>query len=204
MAKQAKDYRITTGYGYIPGYPLNGGFHRGEDRIMPIGTPILVNGVKIGTSGVTGFTTGAHLHIGKWGASGVMNPKGAGFSFKSALVTTVDPYNDDANGRFVRIRGDGYNWVYLHMNTISVRVGQKLVAPKPTKPTYPKQVMVKSKAGANVRDKPTTESRLAGSKFLKYGTKFTVKGKVKGQTISGNPYWYQTSHNNFVWTGNIT
>ncbi len=61
----AKDFPITQAYGYDPSYPLNGGYHKGVDYGCPSGTEIVVNGVAIGLSGNTGYSSGAHLHVGR-------------------------------------------------------------------------------------------------------------------------------------------
>lgn len=124
--KDASQYPITTPYGNVPGYPLNNGFHNGIDYGCPTGTPIVVNGVTIGLSGATGYVTGPHLHVGKWSGGTVMDPGvGGGFHFNSAKVTEI---NEDAtNGKYVRVQGDGYSWVYLHMSDNNkVSVGQVL------------------------------------------------------------------------------
>ena len=129
----ASDYPITTPYGYVPGYPLNGGFHRGQDRVMPTGTPVLVNGVQIGLSGNTGYSTGAHLHVGRFVTGAATDPQGGGFSVASASVTGVG--YDAENGHYVQVRdgGDGSTWVYLHLNSTSVVAGQRLTKPQEDK-----------------------------------------------------------------------
>jgi murein DD-endopeptidase MepM/ murein hydrolase activator NlpD len=132
MGKQAKDYPVTFPYG-ATGAPYNKTYpHRGDDRIMPKGTPVVVNGVQIGLSGSTGWATGPHLHIGKW-AGVAYNPRGLGFSFQNAKVTQVDTLDNDANGRYVRVQADGYSWVYLHLSAVTCKVGQvlKVRAPLP-------------------------------------------------------------------------
>ena len=120
----AKDYPITTPYGQVAGYPLNGGFHRGEDRAMPVGTQVIVNGVLIGLSGNTGASTGPHLHVGRWVGGAVTAPNGGGFNFNSAVVTEVG--YDAASGNFIRIQADGASWVYLHLSKQLVSKGQEL------------------------------------------------------------------------------
>lgn len=123
----AQDYAVTTPYGQVAGYPLNGGFHMGIDYGAPEGTPVVVNGVVIGLSGATGYATGAHLHVGRWVGGTVTNPGvGGGFHFNSAKVTEIHTVNDGANGKYVRIQGDGASWVYLHLSQVKVSVGQVL------------------------------------------------------------------------------
>jgi len=132
-----KDYPITTPYGQVAGYPLNNGFHNGIDYGCPVGTPLVVNGVIIGLSGNTGYSTGAHCHVGKWINGVVQNPNGGGFQFNSAKVTEI---NEDAtNGKYVRVQGDGASWVYLHLSDNNkVKVGQVLQgATMPTSQSTP-------------------------------------------------------------------
>lgn len=208
MSKQAKNYPVTFAYGAKDGYFYGpegkiGPYHRGDDRAMPVGTPVIVNGVTIGLSGATGNVSGPHLHTGKWLGNKDYNPQGQGFTFKSAIVTQIDTVNDDANGFFVRIQGDGYSWVYLHLSKVFVKVGQKLVPPAPPKPEYPKTVRVVSRWGAYVRSQPSTGAKLSGSRFLPYGTIFRVAGVVKGQPVGGNNKWYKSMYGNYVWSGNI-
>lgn len=122
----AKDYPITFGYGATtkPYGTATNPYHRGEDRAMPTGTPVVVNGVTIGLSGNTGWSSGSHLHIGKWVSSQDVNPNGGGFVLPNATVTQVG--EDAVNGRFVRIQSDGFTWVYLHLNSTNVTKGQEL------------------------------------------------------------------------------
>lgn len=118
-------YPVTEGYGKQPDYPLNNGFHNGIDYGLPMGTPVIVNGVTIGLSNNTGASTGPHLHVGKF-INGVVQDPGVdnGFQFNSAVV--YDTGSDSTNGNFVRITADGALWVYLHLESILVTKGQVL------------------------------------------------------------------------------
>lgn len=123
--KEVSAYPITTPYGIVPGYPLNGGFHRGEDRAAPQGTPVIVNGVTIGLVGTTGASTGSHLHLGKWVNGIVMPPNGQGFTLKNPYVDSTG--YDSVNGNYIRLKdSNGVLWVYLHLSKVNVIKGQVL------------------------------------------------------------------------------
>lgn len=129
----ASQYPITTPFGWVDGYPLNQdaahpgqGFHNGIDYGCPAGTPVVVNGVTIGLSGNTGYSTGAHCHVGRWVGGKSTDPGvGGGFHFDDATVTECK--EDATNGKYVRVQADGASWVYLHLsdNTL-VSPGQEL------------------------------------------------------------------------------
>lgn len=124
----ASTYPVTFPYG-ATSYPYGTAqypYHRGEDRYMPIGTPVIVNGVQIGLSGQTGFVTGPHLHIGRFVNGSDTNPSGGGFNL--AVPATITDFGYDAtNGNYVGIRDAlGTRWVYLHLNSSNVSVGQIL------------------------------------------------------------------------------
>lgn len=127
--KDASQYPVTFAYGAQDGefYGPNGSvgpYHRGDDRAMPAGTPVPVNGHQIGKSGSGG--SGPHLHIGRWVNGQDTNPRGQGFSLDGAVVTRVK-YNDGLNGNWVGIRSsDGAEWQYLHLSEINVKVGQEI------------------------------------------------------------------------------
>lgn len=129
--KDASQYRITFPYGSTkPPYGTKQyPYHRGEDRAMPTGTDVLVNNMKIGDSGATGFVTGAHLHVGRWVNGKDTNPQGRGFSLPDAVVHSVG--QDSVNGKYVRILSRGVIYVYLHLSAISVKPGQKVKVKAP-------------------------------------------------------------------------
>jgi hypothetical protein len=131
--KQASDYPISFPYGATsaPYGTAALPYHRGDDRAMPNGTPVIVNGVQIGLSNNTGFSTGSHLHLGRFQGGKDTNPNGQGFNLKApVMVTTVA--SDATNGKYVRLTdGDGVQWVYLHLQSQSVTQGQELKGGSP-------------------------------------------------------------------------
>lgn len=129
----AQDYPVTFGYGATDGvyYGPNGSigpYHRGDDRAMPYGTPVVVNGVVIGLSGDGNGAYGPHLHVGEFIGGLDVNPHGAGFTLDGARVHSIlNDYSDPVNGKYVRIIDSaGEIWVYLHMSQLNVTPGQEL------------------------------------------------------------------------------
>lgn len=151
-----QDFPVTTPYGYVVGYPLNGGFHTGIDYGCPTGTPVIVNGVTIGLSNNTGASTGPHCHVGKYVNGVIQNPGvGNGFIFASAVV--YDTGYDSLNGNYVRITGDGALWNYLHLESILVTKGQVLQGENTVKP-WREGIIV---AFQNFLDRDPTEDEIA-------------------------------------------
>lgn len=125
MSKNANEYPVTTRYGLVAGYPLNGGFHRGIDYGAPLNTPVRVNNVEIALTGSTGASTGPHLHVGKWQGTQVYDPGTGGFTFNNAVVAQIG--QDPTNGKFIMLHADGFTWIYCHLNKINVEEGDKIV-----------------------------------------------------------------------------
>lgn len=126
----AQDYPVTFPYGATDGVYYGkeaqgkptyiGPYHRGDDRAMPVGTPIVINGLKIGLSGATGAASGPHLHTGKFESGVDVNPKSGGFDIpQPAHVQAIG--QDDVNGRWVQIvDATAMLWAYLHLSAIYV------------------------------------------------------------------------------------
>lgn len=131
------DYPITFPYGATSAPYSSTNPHKGEDRAAPKGTQVPVNGVLIGTVGTTGFSTGNHLHVQKFSlATGNrVHPRGGGKTLPNAVVTHVDTEGATGKGKFVRVRSGSYDWEYLHLDTIKVKVGEKLGEDMTTKST---------------------------------------------------------------------
>lgn len=125
--KDASQYPVSFPYGatsspYSPSNP-----HKGDDRAAPGGTPINVNGTVIGLVGTTGYSTGNHLHLGKFVNGTATNPNGQGFNLQNPVVDSTG--YDATNGNYVRIRdAQGVIWVYLHLSQINVKKGDVLGA----------------------------------------------------------------------------
>lgn len=104
---------------------------------MPIGTPIIVNGLLIGYSGNTGNvdprptpsnpTAGAHLHLGKFMNGNAVNPGLEGFSMQDGFI--YDTGEDSNNGEYVRIFANGAIYVYCHLSKIVAVKNQQVVGP---------------------------------------------------------------------------
>jgi len=130
--KTARDYPVTFAYGAKDMYfygpkGIIGKYHRGDDREMPVGTPVVLNGrTKIGLSGTSGASSGNHLHTGRFLLGKDINPNGGGFKFKSGKVFATG--EDSVNGKWVKVRSNvsGAVWVYLHLSKITCKAGDKV------------------------------------------------------------------------------
>ena len=180
MAKTIWDYKISDVYGYSKNYFNYTHFHTGVDRAAPKGTPITVNGVKIGEVGTTGLSTGNHLHVGKYLYGKSLNPKTGGKTLSLAKVTEVA--EDSRNGKYVRVQSGVYSWVYLHMSKQTVKVGQRLKLSK----TKPKKVYTKVKSGEGL-------SHIAKRSGYKYWWSPTTYAKLA--KLNGSKNWITFNRN---------
>lgn len=131
----ASDYPINFPYGatsapYSATHP-----HRGDDRLCPEGTPVVISGVTIGLTGATGKVIGAHLHIQEWNAD-YANTRKPQNAFQPGIVVNIDPdgtQGDGSFGKFITIQNaDGWNDSYCHLSEINVSVGQEIGGNMPT------------------------------------------------------------------------
>jgi hypothetical protein len=104
---------------------------------MPVGTPVIVNGVQIGLSGNGNGRYGAHLHVGRFAGGGDTNPQGGGFNLAGARVTSfLNDFSDPVNGKYIRVQdASGAVWVYLHLSEVTCSVGQVLGGGSPAPQT---------------------------------------------------------------------
>lgn len=128
-----------------------------------------------------------------WGHAGVQLANGRFWS-DGTIYTDVHAY---LNGHWPKFVGWGES-------VNDVKVINFVATPAPAPSLYPKWVKVKTLRGANVRSAPNTTSKLAGSRYLPYGTPFRVSGIVNGENVGGNNKWYKSMYGNYIWTGNIT
>ncbi len=71
---------------------------------------------------MTGASTGPHTHVGKWQGSQVLDPgTQGGKTLTSPKVIFTG--SDSTNGNYIKLESQGYQWVYLHLNQINVKVG---------------------------------------------------------------------------------
>lgn len=124
--KDASQYPVTFPFGAITPPYTKIHPHLGEDRKMPAGTPILVNGQLIGLSGNSGASTGDHLHIQRVAKDAVVRPLGGGFALPKPVVVVQAGFNKEV-GNYVRLQdGNGETWSYFHLYEIKVKVGDKI------------------------------------------------------------------------------
>lgn len=120
----AKDYPVTFPYGATTApYSLEHP-HKGNDRKMPSGTPVVVGDTIISLSGNTGLSSAPHLHTqaGKDQATQTtVNPDP--YEFQPGVVINLG--TGPQWGNFVTIRTEsGMCITYAHLSKISVDLGQ--------------------------------------------------------------------------------
>lgn len=129
MAKTAAQYPVTYKFGYSKDYFNYAVFHSGEDRGCPTGTALVVNKTKLGETGDTGWSTGAHLHITRRRGGKAINPKGSGFRLRNIIRAPRVVYigQDDKNGKYIVAQNwQGDKFYYCHLSKIICKVGQQI------------------------------------------------------------------------------
>ena len=132
---------VSFGYGAVDGTYYGpkgsiGKYHRGNDRVAPIGTDVTIAGVLIGRTGRTGVVSGAHLHTQAGtdiGCQKDINP--TPYEFQPGKVVSVG--TGSQWGKFVTMNVRGAYITYCHLNEYFVKVGQVIEAPKPVTPAHP-------------------------------------------------------------------
>jgi murein DD-endopeptidase MepM/ murein hydrolase activator NlpD len=96
----------------------------------------------------------------------------------------------------------GYYGIHLHL--VCLTGGKYVYPPTLMKASfrgyalgYPKTV--KTTDRLNVREKPTTKSKV--TTVLNKGTAVKVVAAVKGESVSKNNKWYKTSSGKYIWSG---
>lgn len=140
MTLQASDYPISFRYGATD-YPYSGvSPHQGNDQVMPVGTPVITGGLLLGYSGNSGDVVprpsagdphaGAHLHTGKFDASGkAYDPGVSGDCFRLAGGFVHSTGEDGKNGKWVRVFANGFYWVFCHLSQVTVVKNQQVIGP---------------------------------------------------------------------------
>jgi hypothetical protein len=124
----AQDYPITFPFGaktapYSPSHP-----HRGDDREMPMRTPIYIGGVLVAYSGNSGSYLGQtylpHLHIQEWldDPSYCRKPQHA--FYPGQVVQVSNNPNQEWGRYFSIVADDGWWTTYCHLDQINVTLGQ--------------------------------------------------------------------------------
>lgn len=198
--KALHEYRVSYPYGATSPPYSKSRPHRGNDRAAPCGTPVVIGRTQIGVVGTTGRSSGCHTHTQAGtdlGCQKTFNP--TPLEFKPGKVVNLRTTNTGDWGKFITLKVGTKYITYAHLSRVGARVGQVIKAPQ--KPKYFwRTVKVPI---LYVRDKPTTKSKLSGSRFLIKGMRFRTSGLVKGQSVKGNNKWYKSKAGNYVWAGGV-
>lgn len=205
--KTAKDYKVKYPYGLTTGYWSKSRPHRGNDRPTPCGTPLVIGKTQVGLTGVSGEATGCHLHTQAGTDVACQKTfKPNSLEFKGGEVVNLRKTDQKAWGRFVTIKVGYMKYItYAHLKRVDVKMGQVISSfAKPKPKAKPKLTWKTVKVPlVYVRDKPTTKSKLSGSRFLLRGMRFRTTGLVKGQSVKGNNKWYKSKAGNYIWAGGV-
>ncbi len=132
----AKDYDVTLPYGstkppYSAAHP-----HKGNDRKMPEGTPVVIGNTTIALSGNTGLSSGPHLHTQAGKDQGTQSTvKPDPYEFQPGVVVNLRTTDEAQWGRFVTIRtSSGISITYAHLSKVNVKLGQVIGADMDCKP----------------------------------------------------------------------
>lgn len=79
--------------------------------------------------------------------------------------------------------------------------GYTTPASKPKKTSRRGTVTVTTPYGLYVRERPTSQSPLAGSRLLSPGVQVQYVGVVRGQNVNGNNLWLKSIYGNYFWAG---
>jgi murein DD-endopeptidase MepM/ murein hydrolase activator NlpD len=189
MARWPLDkYRITQRYHF---------WHKGTDLANVAGTP-----VKASASGKVIYVVYGHKIGGNY--VGIKDAKGYEYYTGHHSSISVKTGQTVKEGQVIaRVGSTGLaTGPHVHYQIKNAK-GQLLnpeVFHAPPKPAYPKTVTVKAPI-LYVRDKPTSKSKLAGSRVLTKGMRVRATAVVTGQSVNGNNKWYKSVHGNYFWSG---
>lgn len=135
----AQQFSVSFGYGAKDGKYYGpkgsvGPYHRGNDRLCPIGTPVIVNGVQIGLTGNTGKVSGAHLHT-QAGLDKACQKDINPYALEFQPGTVVNAGTGPTWGKFVTVQVGSKFITYCHLSQITVNIGRVLAPPQPVGPS---------------------------------------------------------------------